>query len=219
MSDLKYYRDENERHPLLHCTTCSTDEAKEATRRLWRHFAKAKRVRRWDEKLREVRLVRDKSLEPDVRFTSGNRLSNYKQYSGRITLNTNRAYLNWLTVIHEAAHAIDHLREKQGRRSSEARWHSKYHAALVDRLAAYVVELGWHTGNLAHELALRQDRGIERAKSAARGPSLEERIAHREEQVARLEKKIRALTTRSKTAKRSLAALRRSKAKLEESDG
>lgn len=196
MSYLKYYADENARHPLFHKTRCSKDEVLEAIRRLWLHFAGRKALKFFSGGVLYT--------SPKVGWTSGNRVSCANLYS--ITLNTDG--LNWLLVLHELAHSLDHLREKQGRRSSETVWHSKHHQRWVDRLVAYVTDLGWLTGNLAHELALRDVAAATRKKLAARGPSIDERIAHREEQVARLEKKVRALNTRIKTAKRSLTALR-----------
>lgn len=192
---LLYYRQENERHPLLHATRCSEVEAQEAIRRLWVHFA----GRKYE--------------QPQLSFTSGNRISR----GGRFSIRLNVDGMNWLLVIHELAHSLDALRFHQGRQSSEARWHSKYHAKWVDRLADYVAELSWPTGGLAQEIAIRELAALRsRFLAAARKTSIDERIAHREEQVARLEKRIRALTTRTKTARRSLAALRRVKARGEQ---
>lgn len=195
MSYLKYYEDENARHPVMHAAKCRPVEAEHALRRLWVHFA-----------TRKAPLFR-------LCFTRGNRRSVYK-WSHVIILNTD--HLNWLLVLHELAHALDRHRQRQGRRSSEHIWHGRHHAAWVDRLVAYVEAEGWHTGNLAHELALREGAQLEREREAAKPASPDERIEARRLQVLALEGKLRklaskqkALETRRKRALRSLRTLER----------
>lgn len=207
MSYLQYYEDENARHPLFHKTRCSKEEALEAIKRLWVKFAGRKALVRFG-----YTLNRTPMRHPRVKFTSGRRHSHASVAS--ITLNVD--FLNWLLVCHELAHSLDELREKQGRRSSEKRWHSKYHEAWVNRLVAYVEGEGWHTGNLAHELALREGAQLERAREAAKPPSPDERIEARRAQVMGLDAKLRklasrakALETRKRNALRSLRMLER----------
>jgi hypothetical protein len=209
MSYLKYYEDEHARHPVLHVAKCTPAEAEEAVRRLWHHFAGRKAIRVLQS---GVGFVREQS-SPIVRFTSGNRSS--RASLKRVTLNTDG--LNWLLVAHEVAHSLDELREKQGRRSSESRWHSKHHARWVDRLCAHIAELGWPSGSLAHDMALREAHQRERMRSAACPPSRAERIAHKEMLMSRLEKKVRALQSRIASHRRSISALRRAAERAGES--
>lgn len=211
MADLKYYDDENARHPVLHKAKCTPAEAEEAIKRLWTKFAGRKALTElgyvitWKNPWTPSEHIK----YPLVRFTSGSRHS--RASMTRITLN--RDVLTWLLVIHELAHSLDHLREKQGKRSSEHRWHSKHHARWVDRLAEYITAEGWPSGNLAHELALKEAGTRERAREASKPPERSARIAHKEALVARLEKKVKALTSRIKSHKRSIAALKRAEAK------
>ena len=200
--DLVYYRAEEERHPVAHKVIASKGEAAIAVRRLWLHFAGRKAMR--------ILLDGEVRRTPIVEFTSGNRNS---AAFGTHRIVFNVGHLSWLLICHEVAHALDDLRRRQGRRAERHIHHGKHHARWTDRLVAYVSELGWTRGELAHEIAMAEIAEAERVRKAACGPSLEQRIERRREQVARLEKKIRALTTRQKTAKRSLAALERSKVK------
>lgn len=197
MSDLKYYADEDARHPVLHKARCRPIEAEEAIKRLWLHFAGRN----------AVKYTHNGELKrsPPVTFTSGNRVSRASIHG--VTLNTDS--LNWLLVLHELAHSLDDWKCRTGGRSSVHRWHSKYHARWVDKLAAYVTELGWPSGSLAHELALRDEAARERMQSAAKPPERSQRIAHKEQLIARLERKVKALQSRIKSHRRSIAALKR----------
>jgi hypothetical protein len=78
---------------------------------------------------------------------------------------------------------------------------------------------GWMDGNrdqLLAELSARRERT--QAVAAAKDPRAE-LIARRQEQVKRLDRKIKSLTTRRRTAARSLAALQRALTKKEAPDG
>ena len=213
MSYLLYYREEEERQPDLHAAKATPEEVLVAVRKLDRHF-----------------LPKD-SWSTEVRFTSGSRVSHC---AGREIV-FNRDVLTWLLVAHEFAHRW-HARRKHEQalkirlvelpyellrpdvtaklsRLNKQRSHGKQHARLVDRACDYIRKLGWHTGNIAHELALKDERAVQREKLAACPPPIDFRIDKRREQVKRLERKIKALATRLKRAKRSLGALERSKTK------
>lgn len=189
MAYLQYYVDEDARWPVLHKSSMKVAEAEEALRRWCKHF----------------------NVEPvKLLVTSGNRYS--KAWWNRIQLNMDWA--NWLTLAHEFAHTW--CRVQQTGRGQRA--HGKEHAERVDILCRWIEREGWHTGNLAHEMALKEDakraRGYERAASRPPPPSDRQlKILRRRAQVARLERKVKALTTRLRTAKRSLAALERAEAK------
>jgi hypothetical protein len=205
LSYLKYYEEEHARHPAMHAAKPTASEAEEAVKRLWLHFAGRKAIRVLT---RGAGFVREQNF-PLVKFTKGNRLScaNLRH----VTLNTD--YLTWLVVIHEVAHSLDEWKEKTGGRSSTHHWHSKHHARWVDKLVAYVEAMGWCTGSLAHELALREETQRNRAQRAACEPSRAERIAHKEGLISRLERKVRSLESRIASHRRSISALRRADAK------
>ncbi len=79
--------------------------------------------------------------------------------------------------------------------------HSKVHARLERKLRKWAIGKGWMAG------ALRVEEPATPAPS--KDESRNEKIVRRTNQIARLERKIRALTTRLKTARRSLSALER----------
>jgi hypothetical protein len=186
MAHLKYYEDERQRWPVLHAAgRLSEAEVLLGIRRLFQKFSL---------RLRKV----------DIRFSHGYRTSN----AGRYSITINMDYANWLTVAHEVAHTYHATKYKR-----DERWHGRTHARITDRFCAWITEQGWHTGALAHEVALGELASAQRAGQAAlvaaTPPPLTARIEHREEQVTRLTRKIKALTTRRARALRSLGALRR----------
>ncbi len=140
-----------------------------------------------------------KIREPRLELTSGNRTS---RANGRF-LRLNRDYASWLLLVHELAHTWHDQRGRNG-----DRWHGRTHRRLVDRLARYVVKQRWSGGAIAAAHAETEQRQ-EAAAVARRNPTREVKIARRRAQVARLDRKIKALTSRRKTAARSLAALER----------
>jgi hypothetical protein len=189
MAFLRYYTDERERHPILHRTRCTEEEAVVAVRKLHRHF-----------------LGDDGGAQPtEVVFTSGNR-SSHAGYGRTITLN--RDALTWLLVAHEFAHRWDSRRFHRGLPSGSG-WHDRHHARLVTRVCRYIERKGWHTGAIAHDLALAHEREQQRQARAACPPPLDARIEKRRQQVKRLTTKIKGLTTRLRSAQRSLRALER----------
>lgn len=149
----------------------------------------------------------------DIRFTQGRRWSK----GGYNTIVINLDGASWLLIAHEVAHCYQQRKLKRPRR-----WHSKAHRRITDRFCAWILTQGWMEGALAHEVALeglqREARATEERRLAAEPPPIDQRITHRQAQVKRLETKIRMLTTRLKTAKRSLAALERVAAKQERTE-
>jgi len=191
---LAYYRKEQERHPWLNLTRCAFEDAERAFRLLCREY--------------EVRL-------DGVERTSGNR-SNYWSPRRRVVV-FNTDHLNWLTVVHEFVHAWD---EKT--RPQSARWHDAEHAELVDILARKLVASGWIESLPAERAARDRARQEERAARAAyqNDPAVirAAKVEKRRAQIAGLLVKIRgcmirekALTTRLKRARRSLAVLERTR--------
>jgi hypothetical protein len=196
---LQYYVDEHKRHPTLHATGIIFEDAQEVISRLAKEH--------------EVTIK-------GVEKTSGNRSSHYNPTWRRIRLNTDQ--LNWLLVLHEFAHALDQKLRRDV--IPTANWHTKAHAELVNCLARAVVERGWVEGipaeRAARDLA-RLERSRARAAHAA-DPAVTraKKIEKRRAQVAGLEHAIlrcmireKALNTRLKRARKSLAALERAAAK------
>jgi hypothetical protein len=192
MAHLKYYQEENKRWVQLYKSPMRFCEAEEAICRWVAHYGK---------------------VQPVVLVTRGNRMSSYNRTRHRIRLNMDWA--DWLTVAHEMAHILAPRKTVDGRKTH---WHGSEHAEFVDILCRWILREGWHTGNLAHELALGEDaqrqRVVVRERVAACTAPIELRIQKREQQVKRLSTKIKALTTRLKTANRSLASLRRSASRI-----
>lgn len=202
MAWLKYYDDEQKRHPELHLAKCTPQEAMAAIAKLCRHF---------------------KVPLPRVRFTTGRRNSK----GGALQIITlNRDCLTWLVVTHEFAHTwhvFDKRRRQQKARLSprwgdgsnsvnrqllriaSERWHGKRHVHLVDRACAYITKKGWsHADVLAPK--------AKPPKAAPTASQLrEKKILLRAAQVVRLQRRIKALNTRLAKAKRSLAALQRAR--------
>lgn len=150
----------------------------------------------------------------EITFTHGRRHS----CAGYHEININTDWSDWLVVAHEVAHT--YYRRKYAFETRQGHnHHGRAHARIVDRFCAWIVEQGWHLGALAHEVALAEieqaRQHLQRERVAACPPPIEARIAHRQEQVRRLERKIKALTTRLKSARRSMGALERVKAKQE----
>lgn len=182
MSALAYYDEERARHPDLQALVLSRDEAREMVRR----------AMRW--------VGGRGAFQPTVAFTSGRRLS--RAGSGLVTLNAD--HLSALLVAHECGHELDvRARHPLGRRI----WHGKRHRRIVDRLARWMRREGLES--VIARVARRAETVARREARAACPPSLDDRIARRVEQCARLERRIRSLTTRLRTARRSLVALER----------
>lgn len=213
MAYLKYYTEEQERHPVAHAAKCSEYEAMDALLKLQRHFCNGS------------------TRKLEVVFTSGR---NTSSASGRL-ITLNRDNLNWLLVVHEFAHYWHERRKHQKvqklcaeaapgyaekvQRIQKQRHHGRHHAALVDRAVAYIEAQSWIAGSLALKKQQRESEREQRqaAKAAAKN-SHEYRIAKRWEQIWRLERKIKALNTRLKSAKRSLGALERAKVRKDEDE-
>jgi hypothetical protein len=199
MAHLKYYAEENKRWEALNGKISSgaagglgEDECVVGAKRLVTHFASS-----------------SVGKELWVGLTSGRNYSKARAYE--IVLN--RDHLSWLLVIHEAAHVVVKYLLRVGKARIGENHHGRRHAKIVDRMCNYVIKMGWHTGTLAEGLAYREYHQEERESAAARPPSTDDKIESRKEQVKRLERKIKMLTTRLKSAKRSLGALERSRAK------
>lgn len=192
MPAYRYYEDERVRWAVLDDRRrIDRDEAELGLRRLAANFGLS---------LRRV----------SVEFTSGNRWS--RGGCNLVRINTDN--ISWLLVAHELAHCW--ISRKHSRHSGP-RWHNKAHRRVVDRFCGWILEQGWLEGSLAHEVALeaiqRKAQALEDRSSAAEPPPIDDRIARRAAQVRRLETRIKALTTRLKTARRSLAALERVRTK------
>jgi len=137
------------------------------------------------------RFVRRQKCHWDFEETSGNR---YTWVRG------NTCFINvdkgWGDFIHLLSHYLH--------RASTGENHSKDHARLELRMRKEVLRRGWLDGRL-------KDKG--RVKVP---PSPIDKIQKRRDQIIRLERKIKGLTTRLKTAKRSLSALERNQKKTQQ---
>lgn len=125
--------------------------------------------------------------------TSGNRYT-WMMY-GAFRINVEKG---WDDLIHLFSHWYY-------RRNIGGSPHSKVHARLERKLRKWAVSKGWMNGALLKP----EVEEVEPTKDEVRSELIERRM----KQVARLERKIKALTTRMKKAKRSLAALERNQAK------
>lgn len=105
----------------------------------------------------------------------------------------------WSDLIHSFSHWY-HRANFPGDRP-----HSKRHARIEAKLRRWAVARGWMAGVLARPevVVVPPTKSEERAKL----------IERRRAQIARLDRKIKALTTRRRTAARSLGALERAAAK------
>lgn len=185
---LQYYDDERDRWPQLNLGgQIGQAEALEIIRRLCARFYLS---------YKELQIV----------FTNGRRRTWARKYA----MTFNIRWLNYRTICHELAH-VYHLQKT--RRGGE-RYHGRKHAQIVDRMCGWLIEQKIHLGSVAHEIALeeieRAKRDVEQKVRAAMPEPVESKIAHRVEQIKRLERKVKSLTTRLKSARRSLAALQRS---------
>ena len=212
MAYLDYYKQEDERYAEIPDRPITGAELQIAFQKLCRHF-----------KLPHIRLE----------VTSGNRHSHFSPGEVRINLDAKRG---WLVLAHEMGHFLHYekrrqqitklrdqmpfsgpqraLREARIEKIGKQRWHGRHHARFTDKVFAYIQKQGWNEGALAEKLAGKRQAAVERESQlrAARG-SIDHKIERRRQQVQRLERKIKALTTRLKTARRSLSALERVKAK------
>lgn len=126
--------------------------------------------------------------------TSGNRVT--WLHGREFRVNVGRG---WSDLVHLFSHWY-HRSNYPGDRP-----HSKRHARIEAKLRRLAVARGWMAGALSRPevVVTPPTKAEERAKL----------IERRRAQVARLERKIKALTTRLRTARRSLGALERAAAK------
>lgn len=146
-----------------------------------------------------------------VKETTGNRHTWIYRISGsqefgiswEMTVNAEKG---WRDLVHGLSHALVRLC------NPGERPHSKFHARFEQKLVKEVIRRGWLVGKLTRSARMR--------KEAPRPDALRQgRIERRQSQVARLERKIRALTTRLRTARRSLAGLERAARKAAQAAG
>lgn len=190
MTAWKYYEEERERHADLNHIRFSQDEAKELLEKADRHFLGNRRP--------PLELI----------FTRGNRFS--RAGSRRVILCLDpEQRVSVLTVIHELGHRVEALKKGP---PQTGRWHGKFHMRFVSKAAKWC-----RTSGILEKIVLglseKEKRIKEKEVLAASGPSLNQRILSRQLQVKRLERKVKMLTTRLKTARRSLSALERAKEK------
>lgn len=183
---LKYYADEHARHPVLHAAPITADEIVVALKKLCRHF---------------------KIQPPRLELTSGS----WKSHANRYVLRINRDRASWLLLIHELGHTWHDQRD--GRANEN--WHGRTHRKLVNRLARYVLKQRWHAGPIAAQIAAREQKRAA-TEVLRRNPTRAMKIEKRRAQIAKLDKKIKLLTSRRRTAARSLAALERAERKAEQ---
>ncbi len=182
MAYLKYYTDEHARWPTLHTTKVKTKaEAELALRKLIVHYLGVK----------HLKLI-------TIGFTSGNRYSR----AGRNSISINVDYMNWLTLVHEFGHTLD-----AWKRPKSERWHDNTHAKIVDRVCDFIIKENWLGGAVAHELALDENRALDRKRTAAKGPSLEEKLALKLAQLKPLEAKLHLMETLIKKKRASIRGL------------
>jgi hypothetical protein len=190
-----YYAEEAARHPDLVRIWLARDEAQELVIRTVRHFR-----------------GRSASL-PEIQLRGS------VARGGRwlVRLPTARP-ISGLLVAHEVGHHLDSwARERNGLILGE-RWHGKRHRRIVDRICRWLRREGLESALLACAGKRETVERVEaKARAAACPPPLDARIAHRQAQVERLERRIRILSTRLRTAKRSLSALLRSQSRRETS--
>lgn len=199
MADLAYYGKEHERRhemfPELVAAPCTFADACILIRRLAEENG--------------VRIYR-------IERTSGRRNSVWYETERRIVLNAGaNDAVSWGTAIHEFAHALDHkIRPKSSRR------HDTAFMDLVLDLCRIVRDRQWHISIPAERKVAESEaakRDADRAERRRVREAIEsnphnvrtKKIERRRAQIARMERKIKALSTRLKSAKRSLAALER----------
>lgn len=199
--------------PRIDPIALSASEAQEMLARIVRHFAGRG------------------AAQPSLRIVSGNRRS----CANNLRVSIHQRGLDVPTLVHEAAHALDPRWSKprpliperrKGRyavsaqgmlvqvpvwRRKAIRWHDRGHVRRMARIWRWLVREGLEAALLA--VAGKAATAERRQARAACPPPLPDRIARREAQVARLLRRLRGLETRLRTARRSLAALRRAQAK------
>jgi len=116
VADLKFYRDERERWPVLQATFISEAWARRALKSLTKRF----------------RLDRMPYQKGPIHLEFRGRSTSWGGYSG-ITLAESR---DWLIFVHEVAHVWEY--RKHGFTEHRARL-----AGFVDQIAMYVTERGW----------------------------------------------------------------------------
>lgn len=139
------------------------------------------------------RHLRGRKFPYRIEETSGNRFTWLQ--GGEFRVNCQKG---WTDLIHLFSHWY-HRNQVGGRP------HSKTHARIERKLRKWAIERGWMNGSLK----AKEKAEVPQTKSAARA----ELIERRRDQVARLERKIKTLSTRLRTARRSLSALERYESK------
>lgn len=145
---------------------------------------------------RLYRFATGRKLDREVQITSGNRYTWARYGVWYVNPEGHHGRSGWPSLVHDLAHYLHMKVFSPGERP-----HTRTHARLELKLAKEVVRRGWLEGRLKSAPPKLRIVTPEMAR--------EKKIETRRAQVARLERKIKALSTRLKTAKRSLAALER----------
>lgn len=134
-----------------------------------------------------------------IEVTSGNRYTWPRDGVWYVNPDGHHGWSGWKSLVHDLAHYL------HGRvLNPEERPHSRAHARLELKLAKEVARRGWLDGSLKP--------ATPKLRLVTPESERERKIERRRAQVARLERKIKALTTRLRRAKRSLAGLERARA-------
>lgn len=151
---------------------------------------------------RLYRFATGRKLTDRIEVTSGHRYTWRRYGVWYVNPEGHHGWSGWKSLVHDLAHYL------HGRvLNPDERPHSRRHARLELKLAKEVIRRGWLEGKL--KTAPPKLRLVTPESERAR------RIELRVAQIARLERKIKALSTRLRTAKRSLAALARAARRLE----
>lgn len=140
---------------------------------------------------RLFRFATGRRLTMPIKITSGRRYTWAR--NGIFYVNPSKG---WKSLVHLVSHYI-HTRERPW-----ARPHARSHARLELKLVKEVLRRGWLEGKL-------RPRPAPAPVPPTKDEKRERKIETRRAQVKRLDRRIKSLTTRLKTARRSLAALER----------
>lgn len=144
---------------------------------------------------RLYRFATGRKLDKPVEVTSGNRYS-WPRYGVWYVNPEGHHRGGWRDLVHDLSHFLS-SREL----NPDSRPHSREHARLELKLVKEVLRRGWLDGSLKPKPPTLRVVTPETER--------ELKIERRRKQVARLERRIKSLTTRLKTARRSLSALER----------
>lgn len=136
---------------------------------------------------------------PTIEWCRGNR----HNCSGRTSITYNVEKLTWLELINvmSLCWKLNSTGHEQN-----SHWYDKKYLRLASRMANYSIKKGWHAGTIEGSVKQKEENKVER-EQIQKSPIT--KIERKKIQIKKLERRIKTLSTRLKSAKRSLNSLER----------